>query len=82
MEPWGPAAVDHLEIQDIYRSFSPHDFDERMDFAQRTGASIVLAWGVEWWYYMKETRANPDYWNKAIQTWLPVPFRDRFPWLW
>jgi hypothetical protein len=67
MEPWGPAPVDELGYDDIYRSFSPLDFDERLDFAQRTGASTILTWGVEWWYYMKEVQDNPLYWDRAIK---------------
>ena len=67
MEPWGPDTVDNLSIDEVYKSFPPQEFDERMDFAQRTGADVILGWGVEWWYYMKEIRGNSDYWDKAIE---------------
>ena len=67
MEPWGSVPVNNLSDHEAYLSFSPFDFDERIDFAKRTGASIILGWGVEWWYYMKELRSNPEYWNKAIE---------------
>ena len=67
LEPWGPDVLNNLEFDEIYKSFSPHNFDEKIDFAQRTGASTVLGWGAEWWYYMKEKRDFPDYWQKAVE---------------
>jgi hypothetical protein len=72
MEPWGPESVENLGYDDIYQSFSPLDFDDRLDFAQRTGATTVLGWGVEWWYYMDEVRNDEDYWQKAIEFFNPV----------
>jgi len=67
MEPWGPATVQDLSTPEMYRSFSPLDFSQRIDFAQRTGAEVILAWGVEWWYYMKEIRHDASYWEEALK---------------
>ncbi len=66
MEPWGPAAVQELSTAESYKSFHPYHFADRIDFAKRTGASVILAWGVEWWYYMKELREEPLYWQEAL----------------
>lgn len=66
MEPWGPTSVQELSLEEAYKSFNPYDFDDRIDFAQRTGATTILTWGVEWWYYMKEVQGVSDYWEKAL----------------
>ncbi len=66
MEPWGPAPVQQLDLAEVYKSFSPFHFDERIEFAQQTGATTILTWGVEWWYYMKEVQQEPIYWEKAV----------------
>lgn len=68
MEPWGPDTVDNLDQQEINLSFPSEAFAERLDFAQRTGASVVLGWGVEWWYYMKEIRGDSTYWDQAVES--------------
>lgn len=67
MEPWGPESVENLDQEEVDKSFSVSDFSERVDFAKRTGASVILGWGVEWWYYMKVDRGNDAYWNEAIK---------------
>ena len=71
MEPWGPDPVQQLSLAEVYKSFSPFHFDERIDFAQRTGATTILTWGVEWWYYMKEVQQTPIYWEKALNQFNP-----------
>jgi len=67
LEPWGPDDVDKLDAQELNKSFNIFNFAERIDFAQRTGATTILGWGVEWWYYMKEIRGVDEYWNEAIK---------------
>lgn len=70
-EPWGPTPVQHLSLEEAYLSFSPQNLGERVDFARRTGADTVLAWGVEWWYYMHKNKLDVDYWKEAIRTFNP-----------
>lgn len=65
MEPWGPKPVQELSPEDVEQSFPPQEFSERFDFAARTGAETVIAWGVEWWYYMKQQRGDSRYWQAA-----------------
>lgn len=65
MEPWGPETVDLLESGAVERSFPVEDFANRYDFAQRTGATDIFGWGVEWWYYMDIVRNDNRYWEKA-----------------
>jgi hypothetical protein len=70
-EPWGPTVVQDLSLDQVYLSFSPYQFEERIDFARRTGADIILAWGVEWWYYMHKNEIDAGYWNEAIRAFNP-----------
>ncbi len=64
MEPWGARPVLELSPSEIEASFPPEELAQRLDFAQRLGADTVLAWGVEWWYYMK-VQGNVEYWDAA-----------------
>lgn len=70
MEPWGPKPVQELSMEEIYKSFSPLDVADRIDFARRTGADTILAWGVEWWYYMRKSNSQPEYWQKATEVFI------------
>lgn len=70
LEPWGPAPVYELTDEQTYLSISPIHLDQRLDFAQRTGATTVLGWGVEWWYYMDEFRNNSSYLDAAKKHFL------------
>ena len=53
----------------IYREFlvEQHSgpFVEMMEFSRQTGFEEFYLWGVEWWYWEKETQNNPRIWNKA-----------------
>ncbi len=71
MEPWGPRPVQELSTSEAYRSFSPIDVASRIDFARRTGADTILAWGVEWWYYMHKQNLDQQYWQEAIRVFNP-----------
>ncbi len=65
LEPWGPAPVQDLSDEEVLLSITPEEIDIRLDFAQRTGATTILAWGVEWWYYMQEVRGNSEFLQSA-----------------
>lgn len=66
-EPWGPNPVQELSDQDIEKSFAPDEFADRFDYASRTGADAVIAWGVEWWYYRNHIQGDSRYWEAAKQ---------------
>jgi hypothetical protein len=69
-EPWGARPVDQLSAEEIAASFTPQEIAERVDYASRLGADVVLAWGVEWWYYMRE-HGDPTYWQEAQNVFAP-----------
>lgn len=64
LEPWGSRPVNELPPAEIQASFDSDEMQERFDFASRLGADTILAWGVEWWYYMKQS-GQAEYWEAA-----------------
>lgn len=63
-EPWfdgaGPTSTP-INIQE--QTMNSDRLKEHILYAQRVGASRVHFWGVEWWYYMKEVKNHPEYWE-------------------
>lgn len=53
------------------RAFSIHDLRESISFARATGFSEIYLWGVEYWYYMKDVRGDPAYFNEAQRSVRP-----------
>ena len=40
-------------------------FQEMLEFSAKTGFKEFYFWGVEWWYWEKETQNNPSLWEEA-----------------
>lgn len=70
MEPWPPRGqfVADVSLEEQNKSFSSDDFQNRVDFANRTGMRTVDFWGAEWWYWRKEVKNDPSFWNEAKAT--------------
>lgn len=69
-EPWAtnqPLATMPLAAQ--YRSMSLDQFKNNVAYARQAGFDTVYLWGVEWWYYLKEIKGVPDFWNTARELW-------------
>lgn len=65
-EPWfkdgvTPQVADYAEEG----TFSPQRFEQNIAYSQKIGASRVYLWGAEWWYFMKEKKEDPRYWDLA-----------------
>ena len=66
-EPWfEDAGAEGTPIEEQEKTMNPQRLEEHLDYAERVGASRVYMWGVEWWYWMKETQNDDRYW-KIIQ---------------
>ncbi len=68
-EPWLPQAMLETPVEEQLRHMSPDKLKEIVLFAQRTGLSPIDLWGLEWWYWLKETHARPECWQ-AIKGFL------------
>lgn len=45
------------------RSISPRLLRENVQLARRSGATRAYLWGIEWWYYVREQRGEPELWE-------------------
>lgn len=70
-EPWGAGRdivqVD-LETQD--ELFSRDDFERNLTFVRQAGFNKAYLWGVEWWYWLKEVKDKPEFWDRARELWI------------
>ena len=67
MEPWFTGNPQNISSIDV--PFTHSDFVEHLAFANTSGFSEVLLWGVEWWYY-QHIQGNDALWNAARDTFL------------
>ncbi len=68
-EPWSRGAVQDDPLKYQYESMSPEQFEENLQYVTRAGFDTVYLWGVEWWYWMKETQGVDSYWQGAKELW-------------
>ena len=66
-EPWASKPLMVAPLQEQIRSMNLDMFKEDITFAKQTGLNEFYFWGVEWWYWMKETKNQPEIWNEAKQ---------------
>jgi hypothetical protein len=68
-EPYEHPRVDVRTIPTAEaRSFSQRRFRDNMRLAERSGATRVYLWGVEWWAYLRLVRGEPGLWELARET--------------
>lgn len=68
-EPWSVGALTDMPLAIAYRSMSIEQFHDNIYFARRAGFEEIYLWGVEWWYWMKETKGVADFWTLADGLW-------------
>lgn len=66
-EPWASGWVAHAPIAEQYKTMNPVLLREYAEFARRVGFPEAYFWGVEWWYWLKETKGEPEVWEAAIE---------------
>lgn len=64
-EPWGPGWLPHMSLEEQYKSMNPTMFGEIITYTKRTNFSAAYLWGVEWWYWLKETQGEDAMWEEA-----------------
>lgn len=62
-EPWLANGVFKSAAEQV-KLFTPGDFKNSLDFAQKTGFDEIYLWGVEWWYFM-DKNGHPEYLDYA-----------------
>lgn len=66
-EPWATVSLKELSEEEQEKSLSIDDFWGNIDYARKVGFPEVYLWGAEWWYYMKEVRDDPSFWEAGKQ---------------
>jgi len=64
-EPWLNKSYKDAPLENQLKSMNPEIFTENIEFAKKTGFDTFYLWGVEWWYWLKETQNYPQMWNTA-----------------
>lgn len=64
-EPWGARPVSQTRPEEHFKSMNFEQFCDNIEYAKRVGFPEVYFWGVEWWYWLKEKQAHPEFWEKA-----------------
>ena len=62
-EPWAPGFLKNLPVKEQEKTFNLEKFYENIEYARAVGFTEVYLWGAEWWFYMKESRNNSDFWE-------------------
>jgi len=64
-EPWGHKEAYETTVVEQSASMDPGKFSSAVAYAQRSGFDTFYLWGVEWWYWLKETQNDPGMWDAA-----------------
>lgn len=64
-EPWFTAHPLGKSDDDWKMTLDVPQFKKNISYARATGFSEIYLWGAEWWWYMKEKRDIPDFWEEA-----------------
>ncbi len=65
-EPWSSGKVlTELSKEEQEKSIDIEKFNENIEYARKVGFKEVYLWGVEWWYWQKEEKEDPSYWDTA-----------------
>lgn len=64
-EPWAPEPFQNVTSEEREKTMNLEKFKEMIEFSSKTGFDEFYLWGVEWWYWEKETQNNPSLWDEA-----------------
>ncbi len=64
-EPWGKEAYFKLSAEERAKTMDLTKFKENIEFSRQAGFDTFYLWGIEWWYWEKETNQNNSYWQYA-----------------
>ncbi|MCX6722076.1 MAG: hypothetical protein NTY04_02715 [Candidatus Staskawiczbacteria bacterium] len=64
-EPWASKPFNDVPLDEQLKTMNADLFDQNIKYAKDTGLDKFYLWGVEWWYWMKEAKNQPQIWNEA-----------------
>lgn len=62
-EPWGPANIWDMTLEEQFKSMSLQQMRENIRQATSTRLYPIDLWGAEWWYWLKTKHRDPSFWN-------------------
>lgn len=62
-EPWLSDAILKSPLEEQLARMNEATLQENVRFAQKTGIFPIDLWGLEWWYWLKETQGHSDQWE-------------------
>lgn len=65
MEPWVKDTIPNSTREEQAKTMDLERFKKNAAFAKRMGLERIDFWGVEWWYWLKTTQQQPEYWEQA-----------------
>jgi len=64
-EPWFEKPINQTSLEEQFKTMDITRFKKMVEIGRNLGFSQTYFWGVEWWYWLKETQSYPDFWNEA-----------------
>lgn len=64
-EPWVAGWTVHQPLDEQFKSMNAEKLRENIEYAKTSGFDEIYVWGVEWWYWLKETQNDPSLWEAA-----------------
>ncbi|MCK5123001.1 MAG: cellulase family glycosylhydrolase [Candidatus Pacebacteria bacterium] len=64
-EPWGPKMIIDTPLEEQYKSMSPEQFRENIEYVRKIEFSEAYLWGGEWWYWLKTKKGDDRIWEEA-----------------
>jgi hypothetical protein len=62
-EPWGPRSTEVLSPDEQLALMDARRIQDHVAFARRAGFHVIDLWGLEWWYWLKQTHARDQEWQ-------------------
>ena len=62
-EAWGRDPIPFLTLDQQMKYMDFERFKKNIAYSKRAGFPDIYLWGVEWWYYLKETHGIPEFWD-------------------
>lgn len=64
-EPWLDGWTTDQPLEKQFESMNVEKLRENIEFAKKTEMNPVYLWGVEWWYWLKVKKNQPQLWEEA-----------------
>lgn len=65
MEPWTIGGVKTTPLVKQFDTFDLVQMKSNFHYASQLDFPSVYFWGAEWWYWMKEKKSHPEFWEEA-----------------